>query len=438
MPDAAVAHSLQLFNAPEHNKDKKLQAKPLATGITPLTRRKTVNHETPEDEKKHRQAKFLNAVGEQALLRQPEADENDKEIIHAKSAGLLAGSFEAGDPVETEIGLSKGRGSPLPETVRAFMEPRFGVDFGQVRVHAGNEAMRMNESVGAQAFTHGNDIYFGAGHSPSELQLTAHELTHVVQQNGAMPLQPSRLEPPPLLGAAASVQRVCAACASGTAPCAKCAEEENPIQRKLSNCLIDSGKLAGLRPISRAPKALRRYSWDDFTGDVSNLGQSAVQGVEAAGSAVVSGVEAAGNAVVAETEEIGQTVQAGAKAVVNKVEAAGSAIVGGAKGLLSEGEAAANAIVSGGEKILDAGEGAVDWLLTEAGKLALSGANAIAGKFGGSVTLGSSGLIIKIREIELFESHKEEIIPPIPRLYLPILAAGAELGHTRQLKPLSH
>jgi hypothetical protein len=42
----------------------------------------------------------------------------------------------------------------------------------------------MNRELGAQAFAHGNDVYFGAGKSPGNNELTAHELTHVVQQTG--------------------------------------------------------------------------------------------------------------------------------------------------------------------------------------------------------------------------------------------------------------
>ena len=76
----------------------------------------------------------------------------------------------------------------MPDPVRAYMEPRFGVDFSQVRVHTGSDALQMNQAVGAQAFTHGSDIYFGAGHSPTNLELTAHELTHVVQQTGGAAL----------------------------------------------------------------------------------------------------------------------------------------------------------------------------------------------------------------------------------------------------------
>jgi hypothetical protein len=42
----------------------------------------------------------------------------------------------------------------------------------------------MNKELGAQAFAHGSDIYYGAGKSPGKNELTAHELTHTIQQMG--------------------------------------------------------------------------------------------------------------------------------------------------------------------------------------------------------------------------------------------------------------
>ena len=73
----------------------------------------------------------------------------------------------------------------------------------------------MNQAVGAQAFTHGSDIYFGAGSSPTNLELTAHELTHVVQQTGGVPLRTKKREEEAApLGLEPSIQRICAACAA--------------------------------------------------------------------------------------------------------------------------------------------------------------------------------------------------------------------------------
>ncbi|MBD2745014.1 DUF4157 domain-containing protein [Coleofasciculus sp. FACHB-1120] len=104
------------------------------------------------------------------------------------------GSHEATSEIETQLNKSQGSGSPLPNEVRSFMEPRFGADFSSVRVHTGGEAVQMNRELGAQAFTHGSDVYFGAGKSPGNNELMAHELTHVVQQTGETQLN-TKLQP---------------------------------------------------------------------------------------------------------------------------------------------------------------------------------------------------------------------------------------------------
>jgi hypothetical protein len=65
------------------------------------------------------------------------------------------------------------------------MEPRFGRDFSQVRVHTDARAAESAQAVNAFAYTVGQDIVFGAGQYRSGTagnQLLAHELTHVVQQ----------------------------------------------------------------------------------------------------------------------------------------------------------------------------------------------------------------------------------------------------------------
>ena len=71
-------------------------------------------------------------------------------------------------------------GRPLDDTMRAFMEPRFGYDFSSVRVHSGEAARSSATDVGALAYTVGRHIVFRE-ESPSRA-LFAHELAHVMQQ----------------------------------------------------------------------------------------------------------------------------------------------------------------------------------------------------------------------------------------------------------------
>lgn len=90
--------------------------------------------------------------------------------------------------IEDHLNASKGKGSPLPATTREQMEHSFGTDFSNVRLHTDSTAVEMNKALHAQAFTHGNDIYFNAGKfdtsSTTGKHLLAHELTHTVQQAG--------------------------------------------------------------------------------------------------------------------------------------------------------------------------------------------------------------------------------------------------------------
>ncbi len=79
------------------------------------------------------------------------------------------------------------------------MEPRFGHDFGRVRVHVGGQAEQSAASLRARAYTVGNRIVFGAGqYAPGTASgrfLIAHELTHVLQQ-GSTPQPMGQMEPP--------------------------------------------------------------------------------------------------------------------------------------------------------------------------------------------------------------------------------------------------
>jgi Domain of unknown function (DUF4157) len=81
-------------------------------------------------------------------------------------------------------------GQPLEANVRALMEPRFAHDFAKVRIHADAQADALARSHQAHAFAYGNDLYFRDGaYDPSSRQgmhTLAHELTHVVQQSGAI------------------------------------------------------------------------------------------------------------------------------------------------------------------------------------------------------------------------------------------------------------
>jgi hypothetical protein len=81
-----------------------------------------------------------------------------------------------------------GAGQPLEPGLRLDMQQRFGHDFSGVRVHTDERAAQSTRAVNATAYTVGRNIVFGAGWyrpaTESGLHLLAHELAHVVQQNG--------------------------------------------------------------------------------------------------------------------------------------------------------------------------------------------------------------------------------------------------------------
>src|SRR6266850_914243 len=101
---------------------------------------------------------------------------------------MLAGPVRTSAPPSVREVL-RSPGQPLDAATRAAMEPRFGHDFGKVRVHADRQAGESAQAIDARAYTVGTDVVFGPGQyvpgSPSTNALLAHELAHVVQQSRA-------------------------------------------------------------------------------------------------------------------------------------------------------------------------------------------------------------------------------------------------------------
>jgi hypothetical protein len=181
--------------APEEEEDPQLaQTKPLGSTSSYL-QRETLPAPEEEEDPQLAQTKSLGSSSsylQRETLEAPE-EEEDPQLAQTKPSRHKAvkdQSFDAGSNVESQLNNSKGGGSPLPDEVRSFMEARFGADLSQVRVHTGSEAVEMNKELNAQAFTHGKDIYFGSGrYNPGSSEgkhLLAHELTHVLQQTGAV------------------------------------------------------------------------------------------------------------------------------------------------------------------------------------------------------------------------------------------------------------
>jgi hypothetical protein len=119
---------------------------------------------------------------------------SSKPVVQRGGCGKSEGAIAA--PQGVHSGLRSSSQS-LEAGTRRFMESRFGHDFSQVRVHANSEAAEASRSAGAQAYTVGSHIVFGAEQyqpkNRSGRELIAHELTHVLQQRGGEPLVQRRI-----------------------------------------------------------------------------------------------------------------------------------------------------------------------------------------------------------------------------------------------------
>ena len=188
--------------------DEQIQAKSIADSITPNIQLQATEEEQVQmkpvnstnslvqlqviaEEEEEIQTKSI-ADSTTPLLQRQEATEEEQIQTKPLQQESTASSPEDSHSLESRLTSHKGSGNSMSNEVRAFMQPRFGVDFSQVKIHTGSESVQMNRELNAQAFTHGHDIYFGAGkYNPSSgegKRLLAHELTHVVQQTGGQRL----------------------------------------------------------------------------------------------------------------------------------------------------------------------------------------------------------------------------------------------------------
>lgn len=102
-----------------------------------------------------------------------------------------------GDAEDAVAAAARSTGQPLPVATRAQFEASLGTDLSRVRVHTGAASDTAAHAVGAEAYTVGADIHFGAGRyqpdDPFGMHLLAHEVAHTVQQAGGTPHRQHKL-----------------------------------------------------------------------------------------------------------------------------------------------------------------------------------------------------------------------------------------------------
>ncbi|TCP24048.1 DNA/RNA non-specific endonuclease [Tenacibaculum skagerrakense] len=203
------APSVQKKNEDEVQKqesnENEIQQKPLVDPITPgvqlksesiLQKQEEEIQQKEDEEVQTKKESTETSLGGDIIQQQAEEDiqeKEDEDIQEKEDEEVQQLQMSGGDnnsSLENNLSSSKGGGNPLPSNTQNEMESGFGADFSGVRVHNDNNAVQMNQELGSQAFTNGNDIYFNEGkynpESDSGKHLLAHELTHTVQQ-GASP-----------------------------------------------------------------------------------------------------------------------------------------------------------------------------------------------------------------------------------------------------------
>jgi Domain of unknown function (DUF4157) len=123
-------------------------------------------------------------------MEMPKEEEDEKKPGAAMQRKPEGGGQHSTSPqLSSSIEQSAGKGRSMSGKTLSNMQSSFGEDFSNVNIHTDQDAAAMNQELGAQAFTHGRDIYFNAGkYNPENTEgkkLLAHELTHVVQQTSS-------------------------------------------------------------------------------------------------------------------------------------------------------------------------------------------------------------------------------------------------------------
>lgn len=117
--------------------------------------------QTPEPEEEELIQPKLETCAEYPIQRQAEEEEEEEEILQAKENG--GQPPEITPNLESTINAIRGGSQPLPKSVRAFFEPRFGQDFSHIRIHTYSHSGEMARAINARSFTLRRNIVFGSG-----------------------------------------------------------------------------------------------------------------------------------------------------------------------------------------------------------------------------------------------------------------------------------
>ncbi len=234
----------------------------------------------------------------------------------------------------------------------------------------------------ALAYTVGRDVVFGARqYAPGTMdgrRLVAHELTHVVQQDTT----------------------------PGSVQCLAIGSAYDPLEHQADAVAarIAAGETiarGSLTPLTK--QQAQRDLIDDLVDEVDQIASDAENAVATTAQAAEDIVDTAGGVV--------DTVADTAGDVANTVTDTVSNVV---------------------DTVADTASDVVDWVTTTAGQAAVDAANTLTGVFGGSVTIGSGGLVITIPEVEIFGKQEFPFLNlPLFNQTITLLQPGVQAGPVR-------
>ncbi len=176
----------------EPNDKYEKEADDTASKVVQQINSPTHNNSVQKQESMEAEDKELQMKPAISKIQRDESMELEDEELQMKSLVQRReniGGGEASTDLESSIQSARGSGQSLDAGLQAKMGQAMGADFRGVKVHTDSRSDQLNKSIQAKAFTTGQDVFFRQGayepKSQGGQELIAHELTHVVQQNGS-------------------------------------------------------------------------------------------------------------------------------------------------------------------------------------------------------------------------------------------------------------
>ena len=144
-----------------------------------------------------RATRFGHNLSQMPAVQTKTATGQSTQAIQRQEAQEEPEQMKAENSVQTSIqrqpapaAATSGGGNSMPKAVRSKMENSFGTSFSDVNIQTNSAQAK---SIGALAYTQGNNVHFAPGqYNPESAPgqaLLGHELTHVIQQRaGRVPV----------------------------------------------------------------------------------------------------------------------------------------------------------------------------------------------------------------------------------------------------------